>query len=295
MVRLGLPVPPGFTVTTKAARHRRATGALPPGLLAEVGAHLREMETRVGKRFGDRFDPLLVSVRPDPVTAAAGSTSTILDVGLTDATVQGLAARTGDERFAWDSYRRLIQLFANAVYGVPGAEFDRLLDDAMRAGRVTGDGPQDAAGLRGLVMAYKRIFRARAGHDFPQAPHEQLHLAIRSAIESGDAAVTVVAMVFGNLGPGSGTGLAFGRDPATGISVYGEYLPNAQGDDLVRRVRETVPLRRLAELDRHSYDQLLAILARLTTRDGAPCSVEFTIERGTLWILRARHGARTAH
>jgi pyruvate, orthophosphate dikinase len=316
MVRLGLPVPPGFTVVAEAGRFHRATnefrelasetsrmgrelasetsGHLPPGLLAEVEAHLRHLEMRVGKEFGDRFDPLLVSVRPDAEPGEPGTTGTVLDVGLTDTSVRGLAARTGDQRFAWDSYRRLIHLFGQSVCGVPGEEFDRALDDAKRARRVTSDTELDAADLRDLVTAYKKLFHAHTGRDFPQAPREQLYLAIRSAVGSGHAAVTVVAMVFGNLGPGSGTGLAFGRDPATGApGVHGEYLENAQGDDIVRRVRDTVPLSRLADLDRHSYDELLAILAKLAAHHGGPCGVEFTIERGRLWILRTRGGTPT--
>ncbi|WP_446219921.1 pyruvate, phosphate dikinase [Micromonospora sp. IBHARD004] len=310
MTRLGLPVPPGFTISTDACRAFLATGSPPPGLFAEVNAHLREIEARLDRWLGDPHDPLLLAVRSGGRYSMPGMMETILDIGLNDATVGGLAARSGDERFAWDSYRRLIQMFGRTVYGVPSDEFERELA-ALRA--TAGAAGPSAGQLRDLVETYKKIFARHVGHDFPQAPHEQLFLAVRSVFESWNAerarlyrrqehipddlgtAVNVMAMVFGNLGPDSGTGVAFTRDPATGVpGVYGDYLADAQGEDVVAGIRNTIGLPELERLDPVSFRRLLEIMATLERHYRDLCDIEFTIERGRLWMLQTRIGKRTA-
>ncbi|MBB5113203.1 pyruvate, phosphate dikinase [Micromonospora echinospora] len=310
MTRLGLPVPPGFTVTTDACRAYLATGAPPDGLYEEINARLREVEARLDRWLGDPRDPLLLAVRSGGRYSMPGMMETILDIGLNDTTVAGLAARTGDERFAWDSYRRLIQMFGRTVHGIPADEFEHELA-ALRA-TAGPDGPS-AGQLRDLVDTYKKIFARHVGHDFPQAPHEQLFLAVRAVFESWHSerariyrrqeripddlgtAVNVMAMVFGNLGPDSGTGVAFTRDPATGApGVYGDYLSDAQGEDVVAGIRNTVPLTELARLDPESFHRLREIMATLERHYRDLCDVEFTIERGKLWMLQTRVGKRTA-
>ncbi|MFG1605182.1 pyruvate, phosphate dikinase [Actinoplanes sp. NPDC049265] len=302
MTRMGLPVPPGFTISTEACRAYLRTGNVPSGLFAEVEDHLRRVETQLGKRLDDAHDPLLLSVRSGGKFSMPGMMETILDIGLSDASVEGLAARSGDERFAWDSYRRLIQMLGRTVFDVPAAEFE------------TGSPTEQmgVAELRDLVEAHKKAFRAYTGREFPQAPHEQLFLAITAVFRSWNAeravlyrrqeripqdlgtAVNVMAMVFGNRGPDSGTGVAFTRDPATGRrGVYGDYLPNAQGEDVVAGIRNTVSLSALAGIDPASYRQLLSIMERLEQRYRDLCDIEFTIENGKLWMLQTRVGKRT--
>ncbi|MGC3864430.1 pyruvate, phosphate dikinase [Micromonospora chersina] len=310
MTRLGLPVPPGFTVTTDACRAYLATGAPPAGLFEEVNAHLRVIEARLDRRLGDPIDPLLLAVRSGGRYSMPGMMETILDIGLNDATVGGLAARSGDERFAWDSYRRLIQMFGHTVHDIPPEEFAHELA-AVRA--TAGPAGPSAGQLRDLVDTYKKIFARHVGHDFPQAPHEQLFLAIRSVFASWNSerariyrrqeripddlgtAVNVMAMVFGNLGRDSGTGVAFTRDPATGApGVYGDYLADAQGEDVVAGIRNTVPLAELGRLDPASFRRLGEIMATLERHYRDLCDIEFTIERGRLWMLQTRVGKRTA-
>jgi pyruvate,orthophosphate dikinase len=312
MTRMGLPVPPGFTITTEACRAYLRTGTLPAGLLGDVEAHLRAMETRLNLRLGDARDPLLLSVRSGGKFSMPGMMETILDIGLNDASVLGLAAQSGDERFAWDSYRRLIQMLGKTVFDVPGGEFESALTAARAHAGVRSDAELGAAELRELVEVYKKVFHTHAGREFPQAPHEQLNLAITSVFQSWNAeravlyrrqeripqdlgtAVTVMAMVFGNRGSGSGTGVAFTRDPATGRrGVYGDYLENAQGEDVVAGIRNTVALQELEHIDPVSYRQLISIMARLEDRYRDLCDIEFTIERGKLWMLQTRVGKRT--
>ncbi|MDG6102147.1 pyruvate, phosphate dikinase [Dactylosporangium aurantiacum] len=314
MTNLGLPVPPGFTITTDACREYLRTGELPGGLDRQVGEHLATLEAKMGRRLGDSGDPLLVSVRSGAKFSMPGMMETVLNVGLTDSSVAGLAAQAGgDERFAWDSYRRLIQMFGKTVCDVPGEEFEHALDDAKLAAGTRDDLGLDAAALRGLVGRYKEIFREHTGRDFPQDPREQLDLAVSAVFRSWNAdravlyrrqeriptdlgtAVNVVAMVFGNLGADSGTGVAFTRDPATGEpGVYGDYLANAQGEDVVAGIRNTVPLQALEEVNKPAYDELMAIMAKLEEHYRDLCDIEFTIERGKLWMLQTRVGKRTA-
>jgi pyruvate,orthophosphate dikinase len=313
MTNLGLPVPSGFTITTEACQVYLSTGTLPPGLADEVTEHLRVLEKTVGKTLGDPADPLLVSVRSGAKFSMPGMMETVLNVGLTDDSVSGLTAQSGNQRFVWDSYRRLIQMFGKTVCAMPGGAFEQALEDAKRVRGADNDADLDADDLRALVATYKAIFARHVGRDFPQDPREQLDLAIRAVFHSWNAdravlyrrqeripadlgtAVNVVAMVFGNLGADSGTGVAFTRDPANGEQgVYGDYLANAQGEDVVAGIRNTVPLQDLERLDRSSYDQLMAAMAILEGHYRDLCDIEFTIERGKLWLLQTRIGKRTA-
>ncbi|MFC9426579.1 pyruvate, phosphate dikinase [Streptomyces sp. NPDC056987] len=313
MTNLGLPVPPGFTITTEACNIYLDSGTEPAALRDEVGTHLDALETRMGKKLGQSDDPLLVSVRSGAKFSMPGMMDTVLNVGLSDASVAGLAAQAGDERFAWDSYRRLIQMFGRTVLGVDGELFEDALDEAKRARNAATDVDLPVADLKKLVKHFKAIVTREAGRDFPQDPREQMDLAIRSVFESwntdraklyrrqeripGDlgTAVTICSMVFGNLGQESGTGVAFTRDPATGRQgVYGDYLQNAQGEDVVAGIRNTVPLAELATIDKESYERLLAIMETLETHYRDLCDIEFTIERGQLWMLQTRVGKRTA-
>jgi pyruvate,orthophosphate dikinase len=313
MTRLGLPVPPGFIVSTDACRVYLATGHEPVELAEQIGEHLRVLEGRMGQRLGDREDPLLLSVRSGAKFSMPGMMETILNVGLTDTSIAGLIRHSGDERFAWDAYRRLIHMFGKTVYGVPDELFEHPLDNAKQAAGVTTDVALSAERLHELVDEYKKIFAEYTGRDFPQAPHEQLQLAVRSVFDSWNSeratvyrrqeripadlgtAVTVMAMVFGNLGADSGTGVAFTRDPATGArGVYGDYLANAQGEDVVAGIRNTLPLQELEHLDPRSFGQLMSIMDRLEHHYRELCDIEFTIERGKLWMLQTRVGKRTA-
>jgi pyruvate,orthophosphate dikinase len=313
MTRIGLPVPPGFTITTEACRAYMRERRVPPGLRVEVTTALRQVEDALGRRLGAPHDPLLVSVRSGAKFSMPGMMDTVLNVGLTDASVRGLAGMSGDERFAWDCYRRLVQMFGATVLGVDARELADALEARKAAVGVTSDvdlGPDD---LRVLVDDYRQLVRARSGRDFPQDPREQLDLAIEAVFGSWNTerarlyrrreripddlgtAVNVVAMVFGNLGGDSGTGVAFTRDPSTGhAGAYGDYLPDAQGEDVVAGIRDTLTLDDLRERDRNSYDELLAAMRRLETHFRDLCDIEFTIERGRLWLLQTRVGKRTA-
>ncbi|WP_328900091.1 pyruvate, phosphate dikinase [Streptomyces sp. NBC_00441] len=313
MTNLGLPVPPGFTITTEACKVYLDSGDEPAALRDEVSAHLGALEARMGKKLGQADDPLLVSVRSGAKFSMPGMMDTVLNIGLSDASVVGLAAQAGDERFAWDSYRRLIQMFGKTVLGVDGELFEEALEAAKEAKGVKVDVDLDAGDLKKLVKEFKKIVARDAGRDFPQDAREQMDLAIKAVFDSwntdraklyrrqeripGDlgTAVNVCSMVFGNLGPDSGTGVAFTRDPAGGHQgVYGDYLQNAQGEDVVAGIRNTVPLAELESIDKQSYDQLLTIMETLETHYKDLCDIEFTIERGHLWMLQTRVGKRTA-
>ncbi|WP_280890011.1 pyruvate, phosphate dikinase [Streptomyces sp. LBL] len=313
MTNLGLPVPPGFTITTEACQVYLDSGEEPAALRDEVSAHLDALEQRMGKKLGQADDPLLVSVRSGAKFSMPGMMDTVLNIGLSDKSVQGLARQAGDERFAWDSYRRLIQMFGKTVLGVEGDLFEDALEAAKAAKKVTVDTELEAADLKKLVAKFKKIVKTQAGRDFPQGPREQMDLAIKAVFDSwntdraklyrrqeripGDlgTAVNVCSMVFGNLGPDSGTGVAFTRDPASGHQgVYGDYLQNAQGEDVVAGIRNTVPLAELETIDKKSYDQLMQIMETLENHYKDLCDIEFTIERGQLWMLQTRVGKRTA-
>jgi pyruvate,orthophosphate dikinase len=313
MTNLGLPVPPGFTITTDACRYYLSHGTTPDGLGEEVSRHLRDLENGMGRRLGDPADPLLVSVRSGAKFSMPGMMETVLNIGLSDDSVVGLAKQAGNERFAWDSYRRLIQMFGKTVLGIDGEHFEHALDAAKKHKGVANDVDLDAEDLKHLTKTYKDIVADQAGRDFPQDPREQMDLAINAVFDSWNAerailyrrqeripselgtAVNVVAMVFGNLGQDSGTGVAFTRDPATGAQgVYGDYLQNAQGEDVVAGIRNTVPLQDLERIDKPSYDELMSIMETLENHYRDLCDIEFTIERGKLWMLQTRVGKRTA-
>nr|WP_172639155.1 pyruvate, phosphate dikinase [Streptomyces tailanensis] len=313
MTNLGLPVPPGFTITTEACKVYLDSGEEPAALRDEVRAHLVALEERMGKKLGQADNPLLVSVRSGAKFSMPGMMDTVLNIGLSDKSVKGLADQAGDDRFAWDSYRRLIQMFGKTVLGVDGDLFEEALEAAKAAKKVTVDTELEAADLKKLVTTFKKIVKKEAGRDFPQDPREQMDLAIEAVFNSwntdraklyrrqeripGDlgTAVNVCSMVFGNLGPDSGTGVAFTRDPASGHQgVYGDYLQNAQGEDVVAGIRNTVPLAELESIDKKSYDQLMRIMETLENHYKDLCDIEFTIERGQLWMLQTRVGKRTA-
>jgi pyruvate,orthophosphate dikinase len=313
MTNLGLPVPPGFTITSEACRHYLEHGAMPKGLDAEIDRYLTALERAMGKRLGQPDDPLLVSVRSGAKFSMPGMMETVLNIGLGDESVHGLAAQAGNERFAWDSYRRLIQMFGKTVLDIDGDLFEDAIDEAKRAKGIESDLDLGAEDFKGLVETYKGIVREHAGRDFPAEPREQMDLAIKAVFGSWNApravlyrrqeripadlgtAVNIVAMVFGNMGMDSGTGVAFTRDPATGRQgIYGDYLQNAQGEDVVAGIRSTVPLTDLEQIDKRSYDELLQIMETLENHYRDLCDIEFTIERGKLWMLQTRVGKRTA-
>ena len=313
MTRLGLPVPPGFTITTDACRAYLADGAVPDELAVQVTTALRGVEEELGRELGAAKDPLLVSVRSGAKFSMPGMMETVLNIGLNDDSVVGLGEVSGDERFAWDSYRRLIQMFGKTVLDIDGDHFSRVLD-AKKAERGVGlDYELSVDALRELVEEYKRIVVERAGIDFPQDPRVQLDMATEAVFRSWNTerahiyrrrekiphdlgtAVNVCTMVFGNMGKTSGTGVCFTRDPSTGRSgVYGDYLVNAQGEDVVAGIRNTLSLADLERLDKTSYDELRAAMRKLETHYRDLCDIEFTIERGKLWLLQTRVGKRTA-
>ncbi|MCF2125582.1 pyruvate, phosphate dikinase [Streptomyces sp. NPDC048171] len=313
MTNLGLPVPPGFTITTEACKTYLDSGEEPAALRDEVSAHLDALEVKMGKKLGQADDPLLVSVRSGAKFSMPGMMDTVLNIGLSDKSVQGLAKQAGDDRFAWDSYRRLIQMFGKTVLGVDGDLFEEALEAAKAAKKVAVDTELEAADLKKLVTKFKKIVKTEAGRDFPQDPREQMDLAIKAVFDSWNGeraklyrrqeriphdlgtAVNVCSMVFGNLGPDSGTGVAFTRDPASGHQgVYGDYLQNAQGEDVVAGIRNTVALAELESIDKKSYDELMRIMETLENHYLDLCDIEFTIERGQLWMLQTRVGKRTA-
>ena len=313
MTNLGLPVPPGFTITSEACRYYLEHETVPDGLDDEVERHLEALERQMGKRLGQPDDPLLVSVRSGAKFSMPGMMETVLNIGLNDASVHGLVARSGNERFAWDSYRRLIQMFGKTVLDIDGDLFEGAIDAAKRAKGIASDLDLDAEDFKGLVETYKEIVREQAGREFPADPREQMNLAVKAVFGSWNSprailyrrqeriptdlgtAVNIVAMVFGNLGMDSGTGVAFTRDPATGQQgIYGDYLQNAQGEDVVAGIRTTVPLTELERIDKKSYDELLQIMEKLEKHYLDLCDIEFTIEGGKLWMLQTRVGKRTA-
>ncbi|MEY2430799.1 MAG: pyruvate, orthophosphate dikinase, partial [Acidimicrobiaceae bacterium] len=313
MTNLGLPVPPGFVITTEACKAYLATGTQPAEMADEVGTHLASLEKAMGKRLGQPDDPLLVSVRSGAKFSMPGMMDTVLNIGLSDESVQGLEKLSGSARFAWDSYRRLIQMFGKTVLGISGEHFDEIFDAAKEAKGTSNDLDLDDADLRGIVDAYKQVVAKHAGRDFPQNPREQLDLAVRAVFDSWNSdraklyrrqeripadlgtAVNVQAMVFGNLGMDSGTGVAFTRDPGSGDQgVYGDYLQNAQGEDVVAGIRNAVPLADLESIDKPAYDQLMQIMTTLEQHYRDLCDIEFTIERNKLWMLQTRVGKRTA-
>lgn len=313
MTKLGLPVPPGFTITTEACRAYLKDSTVPESLATEVTRALRGVEDKMGRRLGDPSDPLLVSVRSGAKFSMPGMMETVLNIGLNDESVLGLAAVSGNERFAWDSYRRLIQMFGKTVLDIDGDLFSDALDDLKAERGVKGDTELTAEDLKGLVETFKGIVKEQTGHDFPQDPRTQMDMGIEAVFRSWNTerariyrrreriphdlgtAVNICTMVFGNMGENSGTGVCFTRDPSSGHSgVYGDYLENAQGEDVVAGIRNTLALSDLERINKPVYDELRAIMRKLETHYRDMCDIEFTIERGKLWMLQTRVGKRTA-
>ncbi|HEX3005343.1 MAG TPA: pyruvate, phosphate dikinase, partial [Angustibacter sp.] len=311
MTGLGLPVPGGFILTTEVCRSYMASGELPAGVLDQVRAELARVEARHGLRFGDPAQPLLVSVRSGARFSMPGMMETVLDVGLNDETVVGLAERSG-ERFAWDCYARLVGMYGRTVLGADADRLARATDDVRRRHGVAHESELDADGLRELVAATRRELVADVGSDVPHDPHEQLESAILAVLRSWNSprarlyrrregipdtlgtAVNVMAMVYGNAGADSGSGVCFTRDPSTGASgAYGNYLSNAQGEDVVNGSRDAMTLDHLAETLPSVHAELLQHLETLERHYRDVCDVEFTVELGRLWMLQTRIGKRT--
>ena len=308
---LGLPVPPGFTITTDACRAYMA-GGWPDGLSDEVAKQVRRLEKAMGKKLGDAADPLLVSVRSGAKFSMPGMMDTVLNLGLNDASVKGLADQTNDERFAYDSYRRFISMYGRIVLGIEGDRFERPFEDAKNRAGVKTDADLPAGALSELCDAYKGIVERETGQPFPQEPEDQLRGAIEAVFKSWNGArafayrvreriphnlgtaVNVQTMVFGNRDDGSGTGVGFTRDPATGNQgEYGDFLVNAQGEDVVAGIRNTLPLSELKARFPQIFKELMDIFSRLEAHYHDMCDTEFTIEQGKLWMLQTRVGKRT--
>ena len=314
MTTLGIPVPAGFTVTTQACvEYMQAGKELPAGLGDEIEQHLARLEETTGKRLGDRGDPLLVSVRSGAAVSMPGMMDTILNLGLNDEAVEGLAATTGNARFAYDAYRRLLQMYGEVVDGVSAQDFEGALTALKDAGGVRQDVDLSADDLRELVGRFKEIYRDGTGRDFPQEPREQLERAIRAVFDSWETpraqvyrrandipddlgtAVNIVQMVFGNKGDQSGTGVCFTRDPSTGEpGLWGEFLTNAQGEDVVAGIRTPEPLARMKDALPEAFSELTETTRRLEEHYREMQDIEFTVEEGSLYILQTRAGKRTA-
>jgi pyruvate,orthophosphate dikinase len=314
MTNMGLPVPHGFTVTCEACNAYRAAGRkFPAGMLDEVAEHLASLEAKMGRRLGDPADPLLVSVRSGAAFSMPGMMDTVLNVGLNDESVEGLAKQTGSQRFAWDSYRRLLQMFGKTVMDVDGDHFEAAIEAAKQAKGVRNDVDLDESDLHGLVERFKEIIVSQTGRAFPQAPQEQLRQGMEAVFGSWDnkraidyrrknkisddlgTAVNVQSMVFGNKGDDSGTGVAFTRNPANGDPrPYGDYLPNAQGEDVVAGIRNTLALDQMGEVQPRAWSELQAHMRKLERHYADMCDIEFTVEQGKLWLLQTRIGKRTA-
>jgi pyruvate,orthophosphate dikinase len=313
MTGLGIPVPAGFTITTDACREYSQAKELPAGLEAEIDEHIEALEERTGKRFGDPRDPLLVSVRSGAAVSMPGMMDTILNLGLNDAAVEGLAGTTGNERFAQDSYRRLVQMFGEVVDGIDGDRFEQALAQLKKQRGVQQDVDLSADDLTQLVATFKELYEQETSSSFPQDAREQLGRAVRAVFDSWDnpraqvyrrahhipddlgTAVNVVQMVFGNKGERSGTGVAFTRDPSTGdAGPYGEFLANAQGEDVVAGIRTPQPLEEMKERLPDAFEQLVETMRRLEEHYRDMQDIEFTVEDDRLYLLQTRSAKRTA-
>ncbi|HEX9378345.1 MAG TPA: pyruvate, phosphate dikinase [Gaiellaceae bacterium] len=314
MTQMGVPVPAGFTITTDACRAYMSNGkSLPDGVEQEIEEHLGALQEKTGKRFGDTNDPLLVSVRSGAAVSMPGMMDSILNLGLNDDAVVGLGRATGNERFANDSYRRLIQMYGEVVDGIDGHRFEQALTDLKKSRGASQDVDLSAHDLAGLIDMYRAIYLEETGRDFPQDPREQLARAVRAVFDSWDSpraqvyrrtydipdelgtAVNVVQMVFGNKGDESGTGVAFTRDPSTGEpGLYGEFLANAQGEDVVAGIRTPEPLANMEQKLPAAFAQLLDTMRRLEEHYRDMQDIEFTVEDNELYLLQTRSAKRTA-
>ena len=314
MTNLGLPIPQGFTVTTEACTDYYNNGEqISEEIQGQIFAALSELEKQQGKTFGDTENPLLVSVRSGARASMPGMMDTILNLGLTDISVEGFAKKTGNPRFAYDSYRRFIQMFSDVVMEVPKSLFERVLDEIKEAKGARFDTDLTADDLKEVIERFKGIYKDRMGADFPQDPRVQLMEAVKAVFRSwnneraivyrrmndipGDwgTAVNVQSMVFGNMGNTSGTGVAFTRNPSTGAKgIYGEYLINAQGEDVVAGIRTPQPITRLEQDLPECYKQFIEIATSLENHYRDMQDMEFTIEDGKLYFLQTRNGKRTA-
>ncbi len=314
MTRIGVPVPPGFTVTTEACNAYLANdNQFPEGMWEQELEALKVVEEQTGKKFGDPTNPLLVSCRSGAKFSMPGMMDTVLNIGLTDETAKGMVALTGDERFVYDSYRRLIQMFGSVVLGIEDEAFEEPLDAYKKSKGYSADTDMTAADWKALIEDFKAVVKAHKGFDFPQDPVEQLRLATEAVFKSWNGkraidyrnaagiahdlgtAVNIVTMVFGNMGWDSGTGVAFTRNPSTGEKkLWGEYLLNAQGEDVVAGIRTPSPIEKMAEELPEAYQQFVEITQKLEKHYREMQDVEFTIERGRLWMLQTRNGKRTA-
>ncbi|MFI3257448.1 MAG: pyruvate, phosphate dikinase [Spirochaetales bacterium] len=313
MTNLGIPVPPGFTLSTEVCKQYYDNDRkYPDTLSAEVSEHLSRLETLMGKKLGDANDPLLVSVRSGAALSMPGMMDTILNLGMNDKAVLGLSAKTGNPRFAWDAYRRFIQMFGDVAMGVPGEQFEHALETLKNKKAAVLDTDLSAADLEELVGEYKAIYKKYTEKDFPQDPGEQMWGAINAVFGSwmneraikyrslnsirglAGTAVNIQSMVFGNFGPDSGTGVCFSRDPSTGENkFYGEYLMNAQGEDVVAGIRTPEHIDLFASENKEAYDQLVGIRDRLEKHYKDMQDMEFTVQQGVLYILQTRSGKRT--
>jgi len=314
MAQLGLPVPPGFVITTEVCRRYYESGdKLPGGLMDEVGAAMRKLEELTGKRFGDPNNPLLVSIRSGAMLSMPGMMDTILNLGLNDESVEGLAKRTKNERFAYDAYRRFIQMFGKIVFGIDAKKFDDIFEEHKERVGAKLDTDLNAGDMKKIVERFKRVVREETGEEFPSDPIQQLERAIQAVFASWNTkrareyrefykiphdlgtAVNVVTMIFGNMGADSGSGVAFTRDPANGEKgLYGEFLFNAQGEDVVAGIRTPLKIVGLQEKHPQLYKQLLGISEILERHYREMQDVEFTVEQGKLYMLQTRAGKRTA-
>ncbi|QRN79342.1 MAG: pyruvate, phosphate dikinase, partial [Nocardiopsis sp. BM-2018] len=314
MTRIDVPVPPGFTVTTEACNaYLAADRSFPEGMWEQEVEAMRALERSSGKRFGDAEDPLLVSCRSGSKFSMPGMMDTVLNIGLNDQAAQGLAKTTGDPRFVFDAYRRLVQMFGCVVMGMPDEPFEAVIEEVKEERELKGDDELNADEWQRITERFKRLYRGFTGNDFPQDPFEQLELATRAVFNSWfgkravdyrnatnishdlGTAVNIQVVVFGNMGDNSGTGVAFTRNPVDGTrEMYGDYLMNAQGEDVVAGIRNTNPIRELAREMPEAYAEFIAICERLEQHFKDMQDVEFTIERGKLWMLQTRNGKRTA-
>ncbi len=313
MTRAGVPVPPGFTVTTEACNEYQKSGQFPPGMWEQMLEALQKVEAKTGKRFGDASNPLLVSCRSGAKFSMPGMMDTVLNIGLTDRTAEGLLALTGDRRFVYDAYRRLVEMFGSVVLGIPDEAFEEPLKEYKEKKGYKSDTDMTAEDWKAITETFKAVVRQHKGFDFPQDPFEQLRLATEAVFKSWNGkravdyrratgipddlgtAVNIVTMIFGNMGWDSGTGVAFTRDPSTGEKrLFGEYLLNAQGEDVVAGIRNTDPIEKMRETMPQVYEQFLDIVTKLERHYRDMQDVEFTIERGKLWMLQTRSGKRTA-